>query len=375
MLDCSYCDLKFSYQNLKLSHEKNSHKIKRSYECLKCRYYSSKFTDVQKHMKKCFFNFRFHCEICQKIFSTLKVFKSHKLTHVEKQFQCDVCLQKFRREDYIKKHKLYYCHSNVHQTEDFKCQFCEKRYWNGGHLIRHIQSLHEKLLQQRHINVTDLLPHKFVQKMAHFQCRFCPKLFFDISTGKKHERTHTKPFKCEQCDYRSANQINLFNHIGRHHVLGSKNSHKMPSVKRQQCSQHSYECFICHFTYKYKGRLIGHMLKHDEKRRRFECFICHLTYTFKPTLRVHMLSHDEKKYQCNDCPRKFYRPTDLRQHTRYHSKPYKCKMCSFRSGSAYQLYSHILKEHPAEIDPSNSSYNPSDAVVKLHYDSGLGVWT
>lgn len=344
-IECIYCDMKFKKSDSLLYHEKTAHKLTRTFECLKCRL-SANLRTVRKHMTKCLGEIIFECDICQMTFSTSRILERHKLCHFEKQFQCDECPQKFHREDSIKSHKRSR-HSLVRRTEDFKCPLCNKQYLIAGHLIKHIQNIHQKILKQQHINVIDLLPDGITLKMRPFQCKLCSKILLDKYGAKKHEGIHMKPFKCEQCNHRCATEIILFNHIRRQHFMRkSKNVYKKTPVISNQCAQRS-----------------------------FECFICHLSYMHKSSLKTHFFQHDEKKYECNNCQRKFYTPGDLHQHKRIHLKLYKCKKCSFRFSSAYGLYSHVRKEHPDEIDPSNSSINPSDAVVELRFDRKLGVWT
>lgn len=313
--ECSYCDLKFGRHDSKMKHEIKAHEKIRTFECYKCRF-SAKLLDVKKHMHKCLGEVKNQCDICQKTFTTNTYLKIHKSIHDEKPVR----------------------------KEDYKCQFCEKRFWIGGNLIKHIQNIHHRLIQQQNINLIDLLPDELITKERKFQCSFCSKKFFHKRNAQVHERIHTKPSKCQQCDFKCANEQTLFDHIHKEHFIGSKNVN-MSQAKSQKRSPGFYECFICHLSYK-----------------------------FRINLKYHMLQHGEKKIQCKICPRKFYTKNRLREHERIHIKPHKCKMCNFRCAIVYSLYVHTRKEHLDKIDP-NSSDDPPDAVVKLRFDDRLGVWT
>lgn len=344
IIECNYCDLRFGHSISKVRHEIRFHGIKRTFECLKCHSLFVSHLDVRRHMSKCLDKVIFSCDICpQKYFKKCDL-QFHKRYHFEKQFQCDECPKKFFTKYEIALHKQNN-HSNSVRKAYFKCQFCEKSFWMSGRLIRHLQSTHHELLEKKRMNLTDFLPDELKPKAGYFQCKFCSNQYASKTLLNSHVRIHTKPLKCEQCDYRCPDESRLFNHIRNKHFIGSNKLNKISQIKSRKCPDKLYECFICHLTY----------------RKQY-------------ILKIHMLEHGEKKFQCNNCPQKFCTQSRLQCHQKTHSKPYKCKMCSFRCTIPYSLFRHVRKEHPDEIDPKLSN-NPSVAVVKLRYDARLGVWT
>lgn len=220
--------------------------------------------------------------------------------------------------------------------KDQKCSFCHMGFYSRDAKLKH-ESEHEcDICHMKANNIYQMRRHKLLHKGKLFKCKYCPMKFGASGNRLLHEQTHTKPLKCEICDWRCAKKISLFSHMQREHSGQPKKKTTKP-----------------------------------RKTWQLECFICHATFSRRGTLRYHMCTHGEKKYQCDLCGKKFHHKTRLEDHMRYHTKSLKCNLCDFRCGSYYTRFAHIRTVHPEVMMMQNKANQP---IVKLQYDGRLGVW-
>ena len=86
-----------------------------------------------------------------------------------------------------------------------------------------------------------------------------------------------------------------------------------------------------------------------EKSRDIVCHHCGNRYRREAGLRQHLASahSNHREYHCLHCGKGFTTQTRLTQHIRIHtgSKPFKCKLCDYKSNRADNVLIHVRKVH------------------------------
>ena len=124
-----------------------------------------------------------------------------------------------------------------------------------------------------------------------FRCDECDIVFTGLQTEqrfKEHmkiEHDNKKPFKCEQCDFRSARVYGLSVHIV------SKHTDEKP-----------WACDQCDFRTKLKQSLQVHKQTIHEKAKLFKCQLCSYEAKTNHQLKDHMNTHTgARPYKCDLC--------------------------------------------------------------------------
>ncbi|XP_057706676.1 zinc finger protein 391-like isoform X1 [Corythoichthys intestinalis] len=159
-----------------------------------------------------------------------------------------------------------------------------------------------------------------------FACTLCDKRFFQKTSLKNHQHTHTgeKPFACTLCDKRFYCKAYLELHQRTH-------SGKKP-----------FPCSLCDKSFSWKHRLKKHIRTHNGEKP-FGCTICGKRFTKKGSLVMHDRIHTgEKPFACSLCDKRFYTKSDLERHKRTHTgeKPFACSFCGKRFTQKGNLVLH-----------------------------------
>ncbi|KAI8506790.1 hypothetical protein Bbelb_152310 [Branchiostoma belcheri] len=111
-----------------------------------------------------------------------------------------------------------------------------------------------------------------------------------------------KPYKCNQCGFRSMYPHNLKKHM-KHHTAG----------KRFMCNECGYRAYD-------KYRLVEHTRTHTGEKP-YSCDMCDYKAAFKSQIMKHMKKNHMtvKPYSCGICDHKTYQASDMKLHMKCHA--------------------------------------------------------
>ena len=78
------------------------------------------------------------CDMCGFVAKTQKKITQHKKTHDTGDFSCDTCPKKFTRLQSLREHV-----SKVHSTNKFSCTICDKGFSVKGDVDKHVATVHK----------------------------------------------------------------------------------------------------------------------------------------------------------------------------------------------------------------------------------------
>lgn len=251
------------------------------------------------------------CQVCYQVFAQKISLTLHMNKHMGiKPYKCVVCLQCFTRPDHVVRHmKTQHADKSV-----FKCSDCNKEFGKPNEMVSH------SMVHSNQVNEVDGNgPASLTQSESEFitlscqdvgkvqyNCVKCSQSFKILDQAREHMYIHTgeKPYKCEQCGRKFVKKECLANHVRNFHDPNQE-EHKCPKCRR---------CFI--------------------KKDNFD---------------VHV-EQCEPRYECQNCPLKFYRKTHLDNHMPVHdlTPQHKCPHCESMYRYRKHLLRHIRKDHTEE---------------------------
>ncbi|KAL0994302.1 hypothetical protein UPYG_G00120430 [Umbra pygmaea] len=288
------------------------------------------------------------CHICGKKFRSRGFLKIHMRNHpdhvLKKKYQCTDCdfttNKKVNFHSHLEGHKLTVKSERVPEVPEFTRRYCVESPLSSNKLIlrdqkpptwRHCDyETAEQGLLNRHL----LAVHS--NTFAHV-CVECAKGFRHPSELKKHMRTHTgaRPYRCQHCDFRCADQAKMKTHITSKHamVLPFKCAHCPQAFPDDRELQKHMEIF--------QGHKI-HLCPHCEHKS-----------TNSSDLKRHVISVHTKDFphKCDVCEKGFHRPSELKKHAEAHkgARSHQCRHCDFKTPDPFILSRHILSVHTKDL--------------------------
>ena len=304
----------------------------------------------------------FQCEICNRIFSNLRLFRIHKRIHYPqvKSWPCETCGKRYSSRNLLEEHinthtgvRPYVCencgkdfaskytykaHVKTHEIRPrpYECSQCSKTFLSQQNLNQH---------ERTHNGVKEYIchqcgkafgsPHNLeVHNIVHtgykpYICRMCGKAFARKAEIRDHERTHTgeKPYQCEFCGATFSQRSNLQSHKRATHYNDKR-----------------YKCDDCGKGFKRRRLLDYHIKAAHTGERPYKCEICTATFVYPEHFKKHMRIHTgEKPYLCEVCGKAFNSRDNRNAHRFIHSdkKPYECLVCGMGFMRKPLLYAHM----------------------------------
>ena len=183
-------------------------------------------------------------------------------------------------------HESFKSHMSFDHGDErpYHCSECDLCYSMKGHLIEHIERIH--------------------QNKVKFTCNQCGKGFHSKTVWNDHCRVHRGiKYECNQCDQTFGIKSNLKNHIRSVH-----NNEKR------------YLCDFCNKGFYNKKDWRCHYRTHTGEKP-FQCQTCDKTFKRKTALRRHTMIHTgERPYECSNCNKRFRRNYRRKTHQKECSK-------------------------------------------------------
>lgn len=271
---CEICGGGFKNQSV-LNYHKMTHTKERLYRCEICDRGFVRNTSLRLHVKT-HTGERLPCEVCNKSFTRGDVLRAHMRLHTgENPFHCDQCDRKFSSMQCLTVHK--YAHSekklfdenNQPIIKEYKCAVCHKEFFN-----KYKWAQHEKA-------------HKLK-----YQCCYCGKKFTTTKALRRHEDIHLRILECEKCNIKFKNLQHLLRHQRTEH--GGRGDFDSYESTKRKTQVKNFECNVCQKKFAKASILKAHEVSHSDLKP-FECTKCNKKFKRSKTLTQHNRLYCRKK--------------------------------------------------------------------------------
>ncbi len=284
----------------------------------------------------------------EQIMSTSLELSNESKSGTKNSVKCMMCKNSFYDNSSLRRHIL-----RIHQKggDGVTCNICNKNVYGRGNLTKHILEVHQEVK-----NCSDGI--KSVQDQGTvkaFPCSTCNKSYSQLKTLRKHERTHTDPFLCVECQQPFSSKQHLKLHVdGVHKKL------------------RPFSCPECEKPFLTKTDVDRHVKSVHKKLAsvRHKCAHCDKTYSGKRDLERHVdvVHRQLRLVSCTECKDSFFSKRDLNRHLQEVHKiltTFKCPECERTYSRKEDFVSHMVVIH------KNLSFNEMTENVKSEHGENV----
>ena len=226
-VQCKFCRREFDSIPAKRYHERKEHSNELQYKCDQCDRRCFDKSGLRSHLATAHKLYKYQCSTCMKKFQIKKVFKKHveNLKCENKYAFCHVCGEKIRKQGFER-------HMEHHQPKNTRCSLCPgSKMRTSISLKRHMAKVHVSKKPVKKKKTCEYCGNAFAtnaslkshilrhQGIKRFKCDQCEKAYYNSVSLTLHKRSaHTKerPFKCSYCPAAFTGPSNLQDHIRIH---------------------------------------------------------------------------------------------------------------------------------------------------------------
>lgn len=252
---------------------------------------------------------------CNAVFLRPSRLERHMRSHTgERPYKCSHpgCTKSYTNSSHLKRHAE--THNPVKKV--YKCTECPLTISNFHGMKRHYTRMHgDKKITCKECGETFNKKHQFAKHQATvhsanvvYKCNKCNRSYLDFLKYTRHRKAH-KTYSCPEC----SKEFDKFTHLRTHRTQHIRN----------------YTCDTCDKVFFSKYGLRMHCKIHLEDRLVLPCPYdnCHRFYHFKSNLESHMrIFHLGEKFYCDICSMGLTSKQRLIEHIQRHNEPKKRKI-------------------------------------------------
>ncbi|XP_027730194.1 LOW QUALITY PROTEIN: zinc finger protein 646 [Vombatus ursinus] len=217
-------------------------------------------------------------------------------------FQCSQCGKTYRHGGSLVNHR------KIHQTGDFACPICARRYPNLAAYRNHLRNHPRCKGAEPQLGVIPMVESKETKKVA--EVGPLQMTSEEVQKELKEKAVEEIPIKKEPEEATVKEEEVLLKDSG----IEEGNSEKEASMDRP------FSCELCGRTYKHAGSLINHRQSHQTGH--FGCQACSKGFSNLMALKNHRRIHAEpRRFHCGECGKAFRLRKQLANHQRVHGEP------------------------------------------------------
>ncbi|KAL9707874.1 hypothetical protein quinque_011392 [Culex quinquefasciatus] len=324
---------------------------RKRWHCEKCNksYTSSGTFKSHKYRHKMLESGRFTCQQCEKRFVNISTLGSHKcpknpVPAAEKTWVCKECNKTFTNGSAFYKHA--YDHRVV-KAGKFKCKTCEKCFRGKSALAKHVKNVHQKEKKTRAKKLTKKTSKPEAEKNPvsadgrSWVCKECDKVFGNPYRFYQHTYYHRNvkagKFKCEPCDKnkKASKRKKLIKESS-----SESESEQVPKVVEKD-DKGFLMCPDCDKRFEFRFQYTIHARHHVAlKQELYKCTPCELLFKTNAELKRHEKVHEKQKSRISSDPYGLICPEPTLKEL---DGIYKCSACEKTFEQRHLGLRHLLR--------------------------------